>query len=167
MYPKFLIFKLPNASNNDASSIRKRLLCNAINKRNKELQHVSKEFNLSKNVLPKQLSSINFYTLTKSITLDNKKSLQISSYTQQKELSSLTRDLFKSVLYFSIQPDKIRKSEIFTIYEDINCLFISNLKCEETKSQIKLLLWYLANSYFYRCKPSSGILHQHRVLQIL
>ena len=165
MYTKFLIFKLPNASNKDASSICKRLLSNAINKRNKELQHVSKEFNLSKNVLSKQLSTIDYYILTKFITLGNKKSLQISLYTQQKELSSLTRDFLKSVLYFSIQPDKIRKSEIFSIYQDIHCLFISNLKSEETKSQIKLLLWYLANSYFYRYKPSPCILHQHRVLQ--
>ena len=37
VYPKFLIFKLPNVSNKDALSIRKRLLCSAINKRNKEL----------------------------------------------------------------------------------------------------------------------------------
>ena len=35
VYPKFLIFKLPNVSNKDASSIRKRLLCSAINKRYK------------------------------------------------------------------------------------------------------------------------------------
>ena len=38
VYPKFLIFKLPNVSNKDALSIRKRLLRSAINKRNKELQ---------------------------------------------------------------------------------------------------------------------------------
>ena len=37
VYPKFLIFKLPNASNKDALSIRKRLLPSAINKLNKEL----------------------------------------------------------------------------------------------------------------------------------
>ena len=36
VYPKFLIFKLPNVSNKDALSIRKRLLRSAINKRNKE-----------------------------------------------------------------------------------------------------------------------------------
>ena len=36
VYPKFLIFKLQNVSNK-ASSIRKRLLCSAINKRIKEL----------------------------------------------------------------------------------------------------------------------------------
>ena len=41
MYPKFLIFKLPNVLNRDASSIPKRLLRSAINKRNKELKHVS------------------------------------------------------------------------------------------------------------------------------
>ena len=39
---KFLIFKLPNVSNKGALSIRKRLLRSAVNKRNKELQHLSK-----------------------------------------------------------------------------------------------------------------------------
>ena len=47
VYPKFLIFKLPNVSNKDALSVRKRLLRSAINKRNKELQHLSKELSLS------------------------------------------------------------------------------------------------------------------------
>ena len=42
VYPKFLIFKLSNVSNKDTVSIYKRLLRGAINKRNKELQHVSK-----------------------------------------------------------------------------------------------------------------------------
>ena len=51
VYPKLLIFKLPNISNKDPLSIRKRLLRSAINKRNKELQHLLKEFSLSVNVL--------------------------------------------------------------------------------------------------------------------
>ena len=34
VYPKFLIFKLPNVSNKDVLSIRKRILHSAINKRN-------------------------------------------------------------------------------------------------------------------------------------
>ena len=37
VYPKFFIFKLPNILNKDTSSIRKRFLLSAINKRNKEL----------------------------------------------------------------------------------------------------------------------------------
>ena len=78
VYPKFLIFKLPNVSNKDALSIRKRLLRSAINKRNKELQHLSKELSLSENFLSTQLSTIDFYILTKSITSYNKKSLQKS-----------------------------------------------------------------------------------------
>ena len=49
VYPKFLIFKVPNVSNKDVLSIRKRLLRSAINKRNKELQHLSKELSLSEN----------------------------------------------------------------------------------------------------------------------
>ena len=92
VYPKFLIFKLPIVSNKDALSIRKRLLHSAINKRNKELQHLLKELSLSVNVLSTQLSTIDFYILTKSITPYSKKSLQKSLNTQQKKLSSLTRD---------------------------------------------------------------------------
>ena len=189
---KKLIFKLPNVSNKDALSIRKRLLHSAINKRNKELQHLSKELILSVNVLSMQLSTIDFYILTNSITLYNKKSLQKSLYTQQKKLSSLTKDcnlpiftanetitnlmqyelsqeesdLLKG-LYFSIQPDKIRKSEIFTTFEKIHHSFLNNLKSKETKSQIKVHLLYLANSYFYNYKPPPRKLHQHRLLQNL
>ena len=37
LYPKFLIFKLPNVQNKDASSIRKRLFRSAINKCDKDL----------------------------------------------------------------------------------------------------------------------------------
>ena len=92
VYPKFLTFKLPNVSNKDALSIRKRLLCSAINKRNKEFQHLSKELSLSRKFLSTRLSTIDFYILTKSITSYDKKSLQKSSNTQQKKLSSLTRD---------------------------------------------------------------------------
>ena len=92
VYPKFLIFKLLNVSNKDALSIRNQfityrfinlsLLRSAINKHNKELQHLSKELTLSENLLSTQLSSIDFYILTKSITSCNKKSLQKSLYTQ-------------------------------------------------------------------------------------
>ena len=134
-YPKFLIFKLRNVSNKDALSICKRLLRSAINKRNKELQHLSKEFSLPKNFLSTQIFTTDFYILTKSITSYNEKSLQKSLYTQQKKVdfTDLTRDcnlpiftanktitnlkqyqvsqeesdLLKVGLYFSIQPDKI------------------------------------------------------------
>ena len=51
VYPKFLIFKLPNVFNKGALSICKRLLCNTISKRNKGLQHFSKELSLPVNFL--------------------------------------------------------------------------------------------------------------------
>ena len=85
----------------------------------------------------------------------------------QYELSLEESDLLKAGLYFSIQPDKIRKSEIFTTFEKIHRSFLNNLKSEETKSQIKAHLSYLANSYFYNYKPSPRILRQHRVLRNL
>ena len=145
------------ASYKDALSICKRLLCSTISRRNKELQDLSKELCLSENVLSKQLSTTDIYILTKSITLHNKKLLQKLLNTQQKKLSSLTRncilsiftaneaiatltqdelsreesDLLKAGLYFSIEPDKIRKSEIFTTFEKTYRSFLNNLKSEE------------------------------------
>ena len=63
VYPKFLIFKLPNVSNTGASSFRKKLFRSAINKRNKELQHLFKKLSISRNFLSKQLSTTDFYIL--------------------------------------------------------------------------------------------------------
>ena len=85
----------------------------------------------------------------------------------QYELSQEESDLLKAGLYFSIQPHKIRKPKIFTTFEKIHRSFIKNLKSDETKSQIKAHLWYLANSYFCNYKPSPRILRQHRVLRNL
>ena len=56
---------------------------------------------------------------------------------------------------------------MFSTFEKIHCFFINNLKSEETKSQMKVHLSYLANSYFYNYKPSPRILRQYRVLQNL
>ena len=160
-----------------------RLLRSAIKKRNEELQHVSKELSQFKTFLSKQLSTIDFYILNKSITSHSKKSLKKLLNSQHKKLSSLTRNcslpaftfnktitslsqcrlsqeefnLLKAGLYFSIQPDKILK---------IHRSVINNLKSEETKNQIKAHLSYLANFCFCNYKPPR-ILRQHRVLQNL
>ena len=156
VYPKFLNFKLPNVSNKDALSISKRLLHSAFNKRNKEPQHVSKELSRSE-------TFFDFCILNRFITSHNKKLVQKSLNTQQKKISSLTRNcrlsaftsneiitnLTQGGLYFSIQPDKTLKSEIFTTFEKINRSFINNLKSEETKNQITAHLSYITNSYFY------------------
>ena len=96
VYPKLLIFKLPNASNKDALSIHKRFLRSAINKRNKELQHVSKKLSQSETFLSKQLSTIDFYILNISITSHNKKSLQKWLNTQHKKLAILTDEKLRS-----------------------------------------------------------------------
>ena len=131
VYPKFLIVKLPNVSNKDALSIRRRHLRSASNKRNKELQHILKELSQTETFLTKQLSTNDFHILNKSIISDDKKLLQKLLNTQQKKLSSLTRNctlrkftsnetitnmtqyqlsqeepnLLKAGLYFSIQPN--------------------------------------------------------------
>ena len=84
----------------------------------------------------------------------------------QYELSQEESDLLKAGVYFSIQPNKIPKSKIFTTFEKIHHSFLNNLKYHETKSQIKAHLSYLADSYFYNYKPPR-ILRQHRILRSL
>ena len=164
-----IIFELPNVSNKDALSIPKRLLHSTINKHNKELQHPSKELSLSKDFLSTQLSTTDFYILTKSITLHNKKSLQKWLYTQQKKLSSLTRDCNLPIFiaietvtnltqYELSQEESDLLKALLKRLKRINCLFLKNLKSEETKSQIKAHFLYPAN-YFYKYKPSPHILH--------
>ena len=63
VYSRFLIFKLPNVSSKDVLSVRKRLLRSAINKRNKKLQHLSKELSLTENFSSTQLSTSDFNIL--------------------------------------------------------------------------------------------------------
>ena len=156
----------------------------------KNIQHLSKELSLSEKFLSTHIST---NVLARSATSYHKKSLQKSLYTQQKKLSSLTRDcnlpiftavktitnltqyglsqersaLLKAGLYFSIQQDKNRKSEIFATFEKIHRSFLNKLKSEETKNQIEAHLSYLAKSYFYNNKPSPRILRQLRVLRNL
>ena len=128
----FYIFQLPNVYNKDTLSIRRSLLRSAINKHDKELQHLSKELSLAENFSSTHFSTTDFCILTKSKTLYNKKYLT-KLHTQQKNLTLLTSDsnlpiftanetitnltqyelsqeesdLLKAGLYFSIQPDKI------------------------------------------------------------
>ena len=85
----------------------------------------------------------------------------------QYELSQIESNLLKAGLYFYIQPDKIQKSEIFTTFEKIRHSCINNFKSEETRSQTKMHLLYLTNSYFYNYKPSPCILCHYCVLENL
>ena len=163
MYPKFLILKLPNVSHKDTLSIRKRLLCSAINKRNKELQHPSKELSLSVKVLSTQLSTIDFYILTKSITSYNKKSLKKSLYTQQKKLSSLTRDCNLPIFtanetitnltqYELSQEESIYLKQVYAFQSNQTILNIQNYEnafiCNEyflKKAIVKTVIFFLIN----------------------
>ena len=104
--------------------------------------------------------------LKKSLHTQQKKSFlqtrecNLSVFTANKTITNLTEyelsqeesDLLTAGLYFSIQPDKIRKSEVFTIFEKIHRSFLNKIKSEKTKSQIKAHLSYLTNSYFYNYK---------------
>ena len=99
-------------------------------------------------ILSKQFSTNDFYILKIFMTSHSKKLLQKSLNRKQKKISSLTRSCSLLTFTFNIQPDKIRKSEIFTIFEKIHSLFINKLKFKESKGQIKAHFSYLAKFLF-------------------
>ena len=98
VYPKFLIFKLPNVSNKDTLSIRKRLLCSVVNQLNKKLHHLSKELSLSVNILSTQLPTTDFYIAaeivihsTKKVIFTDKRLQLISIFTANETIANLTQ----------------------------------------------------------------------------
>ena len=112
MYPKFLIFKLLNVSNKDALSVRKRLLRSTINKRNKEPQHIQISHN--KKSLEKLLNTQDkkLFSLTRKCSLPTFTSNKAITNITQYELSLEESYILNAGLYFSMQLDKIQKSEI-------------------------------------------------------
>ena len=131
----------------DALSIRKRLLRSAINKRNKEPKLLSKELSLSEKFFSTQLYPIDFSILIKSITSYKKKSLQKSLHTQQKKLSSLTKDLQLGIgtyLYSQLRkvlliPSNINYSRKNLIYlKQVYTFQFNQIKIENPKSSLPL-----------------------------
>ena len=131
----------------DAFSICKRLHRSAINKCNTELQHLSKELCLSKNFLLTQLSSIDFYIFIKSITSHNKKSLQKSLYTQQKKLSSLTRDcnlpIFTSNKTITNLTEYELSQEEYDLLKQLSNFQSNQIKFENPKSSLPLKRFFI------------------------
>ena len=85
-------------------------------------------------------------------------------YSQLAKLLLISRNLNypeKNLIYLN----QVYTLKIWNLhyFEKIHHSFLNNLKSQETKSQIKVHHWYLANSYFYNYKPSPHILHQHRI----
>ena len=143
MHPKFLIFKLRNVSNKDVLSSRKRFLRSAINKRNKELQHLSKELSLTKNLLSTQLSTTDFYIPTKSITSYNKKSLKKSLHTLNKKSylhwQGIATYLYSQLTKLLLISRNINYPRKNLIYLKQVCTFQSNqIKFENPKSSLPL-----------------------------
>ena len=193
VFPKFISFKLPGVSQRDVIGIRKKLLRSAIREKNKAKIKAVKELNTTKEEIRKNLSTIDFYILNKIITDNNERKLKESIKTHEKKLRKLTKnigirrieskkiitnltnyqltqeetDILASGLSFSIAPLSLKKSDIFTSFENINRFLTKNLKDESDKNHMTAELSHLANTYFYNYTPSPRILHQHKILKNL
>ena len=64
----------------------------------------------------------------------SRKAMERNTNLTQYELSQEESDLLKIGLYFSIQQDKIQKSEILTNFEKVHHSFLNNIKSEKSKS---------------------------------
>ena len=126
MYPEFLILKLLNVSNKDALSVCKSLLRSAINKRNKELQHFSKELSLSKQLSTTDFTSLeNLYHRITRYCCRNR-------YTRNKKSYHQLTYIHRKLLLISGNMNYHRKN---LIYLKQICIFQSNqIKIENLKS---------------------------------
>ena len=104
----------------------------------RKLKHLSKKLSLAENFLSTQLSTIDFYILTKSITY-KKKLLQKLLYIQQKTLSSLMRDCYLP---------------IFTANETIANLMQYELSQEES-DLLKVVYTFQSNQIKFENSKSS------------
>ena len=142
MLPEFFISKLTNASNSDALSIRKGLVRSTINKRNKELQNLSKELSLSQKFLSTQLSTLDFYILSKCITPYNKKLIQKLLYTQPKSylhgrgIATYLYSELKKLLLISRNMNYPRTNLIYS--KQVYTFQTNQIKFENPKSSLPL-----------------------------
>ena len=108
----------------------------------RKLKHLSKKLSLAENFLSTQLSTIDFYILTKSITSYKKKLLQKLLYIQQKTLSSLMRDCYLPIFTANETIANLMQYELSQEESDLLkavYTFQSNqIKFENSKSS---LLW--------------------------
>ena len=106
---------------------------------NKELQDLSKELSLSVNFLSTQLSTNDFYILTKSVISYNKKSLKKSLYTQQKfylhwqEIATYLYSQLTKLLLISRNMNYPRKDLIY-----LKQVYTFQSKFENPKSSLPL-----------------------------
>lgn len=117
----------------------------------------------------------NFHIHARKIKVSLTRNCNILKFSINKAIINLTQDnlrqeesyVLKSHLHFSIQSEKLRQFGILTTFEKIYRSFINNLKLNATKRRVKDHLFYLANSYSFRYKPSPPVFCRYRVLSNL
>ena len=98
------------------------LVFKVVNKGTMNLNEGSEDFGFSNFIwLDSKEKQKKLSSLTRDCSLPIFPTNETITNLTQHELSQEESDLPKAGLYFLIQPDKIRKSEIFTTFEKIHC----------------------------------------------
>ena len=112
------------------------------------IQHLSKELSLSENVLSTQLSTIDFYILTKSIISHNKESLQKSLYTQKKKVTFTDEGLPIFTANKTITVNKLFFFAISQSYFIFNSEFYNGMDGVAIGSSFQLLSFLISSWVF-------------------
>ena len=91
VYPKFICFKMPLASNDDVKRIRNHLLKNAIHRKIKEKWKFNRELETQEKDIRSKLNGISWYLLYNAIHVNVKKSERKQIETHEKKLQNLTK----------------------------------------------------------------------------
>ena len=87
----------------------------------------------------------------------------LSSYVLGEE----EKDILKHGLSFALPPSHLKKSEIFTTFENISKYFQENLIDKKNSPQLKSQLSHLADCYFYNYHPSLSTRKKYATLKKL
>ena len=192
VFPKFLAFNVTNATSVDVKVIRNRLLKSAIYKRTTEKRKYDRELELKVNDIRSKCNGIQWYLLYKAIQQNVKKNENKYIEIHDKKLTNLTKgknipfkhqdviknlssyqfaddelELLKNGLSFSLPPNYIRKTDVFTQFEMISRFMCNELTDDKLAPRLKSELSHLANCYVYKYTPSKSILKKHGILKKL
>ena len=190
--PKFLCFRIPHCDQFEIKSIRKRLLKNAIRKREKEKQQLHKELKHHEDNVFKILSGIDGFIIIKAVKKNVDKLVKSTIKTHEKKLKSLTLnkslpftateviknlsnyqlnndevEILKNGLSYSLPPFKVQKPDVCVSFEMISRFMLQNLKDEKLDIEVKAQLSHLANCYTHNYRPSRNVLKKHGILKRL
>ena len=152
---------------------------NAIHKRIRERNTFDKNITNIERTIKSKPNTIDWLIIRKLLLRNIKKSEQSYIKIHEKKLLNLTKNRSNpstheevvknlstknlSLEELSLPPLKLRKTDVFVLFEMIHPFLLEDLKNDADKPTLKAQLSHLANSYVHNYQPSRSTIVKHRI----